>query len=323
MAGDILQTLIVRLKSEGVAKTEEDIGKVEKKTQRTAVVMRRVSKMWGLAFKAAGLFAVGLFASILKGGPVTTKFLSQTWRAIGHLGDTIIEKTGAWDMLSKVTDYIYDLNSAIREGDIMTLGDLIFNAVDKWSGVFARISTPIGAVMELFRKLLPDSVKEGMSKILDKMRETKTSISTVLGEWKVKIIERMIAIKNFINGIWNNIKQIIVGIIDSIKEKYDRLKAYLKPLSITHTITTIRNVISSVTGRQAGGAVTAGRPHIVGEAGPELFTPASSGAITPAHDIGGFGGGVIENHIRIDLDGRVVYEGIKRHMANDIRRRGG
>ena len=39
--------------------------------------------------------------------------------------------------------------------------------------------------------------------------------------------------------------------------------------------------ISSIQGRASGGPVSAGRPYIVGERGPELFVPGSSGGIVP------------------------------------------
>lgn len=39
--------------------------------------------------------------------------------------------------------------------------------------------------------------------------------------------------------------------------------------------------------RAAGGPVTGGRPYLVGERGPEIFTPGRSGAITPNHRLGG------------------------------------
>ena len=39
--------------------------------------------------------------------------------------------------------------------------------------------------------------------------------------------------------------------------------------------------------RASGGPVTGGKPYIVGEKGPELFTPSSSGKITPNHELGG------------------------------------
>jgi hypothetical protein len=44
---------------------------------------------------------------------------------------------------------------------------------------------------------------------------------------------------------------------------------------------------SNVFGRASGGPVTGGSPYIVGEKGPELFVPGSSGNIVPNHAMGG------------------------------------
>lgn len=47
----------------------------------------------------------------------------------------------------------------------------------------------------------------------------------------------------------------------------------------------------SLPGRALGGPVTAGQPYIVGEQGPEVFLPTSSGTIVPNNKIGGQAGG--------------------------------
>ena len=39
--------------------------------------------------------------------------------------------------------------------------------------------------------------------------------------------------------------------------------------------------------RASGGPVTGGSPYIVGEKGPELFVPGSSGNVVPNHEMGG------------------------------------
>lgn len=43
--------------------------------------------------------------------------------------------------------------------------------------------------------------------------------------------------------------------------------------------------------RAMGGSVTAGKPYLVGEKGPELFVPSSSGGIVPNNQVAGDGGG--------------------------------
>ena len=43
--------------------------------------------------------------------------------------------------------------------------------------------------------------------------------------------------------------------------------------------------------RAQGGSVTVGKPYVVGEKGPEMFVPSSSGSIVPNNRMGGSGGG--------------------------------
>ena len=49
-------------------------------------------------------------------------------------------------------------------------------------------------------------------------------------------------------------------------------------------------------GKQAGGPVRGGSTYLVGERGPELFTPGANGHITPNHQLAGAGGMTIHNH---------------------------
>jgi hypothetical protein len=65
-----------------------------------------------------------------------------------------------------------------------------------------------------------------------------------------------------------------------------------------------------------GGPVSGGKSYIVGERGPELFTPSSSGNITPNHKLG-IGGG----EITVNFNNAVVRsEDDMRRMVDEIRR---
>ena len=69
--------------------------------------------------------------------------------------------------------------------------------------------------------------------------------------------------------------------------------------------------VGIVSGRRAlGGPVTGGSSYIVGERGPELFTPSSSGNITPNSAMGG-------NNITINVNGgdpRAVVDSLRKYM---------
>lgn len=64
------------------------------------------------------------------------------------------------------------------------------------------------------------------------------------------------------------------------------------PRNVTTTITTIKETVEKAVGaRAAGGSVYGGHPYIVGEKGPEIFVPGSSGAIVNNQDAtSAFGG---------------------------------
>lgn len=64
----------------------------------------------------------------------------------------------------------------------------------------------------------------------------------------------------------------------------------------------------------AGGPVIAGHPYEVGERGPELFVPGSSGSIKP--NLGGFT--VVVQSL---LDGRIVAQSTARHNASEMARK--
>jgi hypothetical protein len=57
--------------------------------------------------------------------------------------------------------------------------------------------------------------------------------------------------------------------------------------------------------RAGGGPVSAGTTYLVGERGPELFTPSSAGAITPNNRMGGaIGGGItVNSYVSVNAGG--------------------
>lgn len=56
---------------------------------------------------------------------------------------------------------------------------------------------------------------------------------------------------------------------------------------VTNAVGGILNLNTDIEKRASGGSVSSNTPYIVGERGPELFTPSSNGSITPNDKIGG------------------------------------
>ena len=59
-------------------------------------------------------------------------------------------------------------------------------------------------------------------------------------------------------------------------------------------------IFSGLPGLANGGPASAGRSYLVGERGPEIFTPKSSGTVTPNNKIGGSSG--VVNNINVNVD---------------------
>ena len=81
----------------------------------------------------------------------------------------------------------------------------------------------------------------------------------------------------------------------ALRQEIEKLKD--KTITITARYVDPGGVASEY--RHAGGPVTTGSPYIVGEGGPELFVPNSSGTIIPNNRLrSGSGGGNTYNYIR-------------------------
>ena len=63
-------------------------------------------------------------------------------------------------------------------------------------------------------------------------------------------------------------------------------------------------IFSNLPGLANGGRASAGRSYLVGERGPEIFTPKSSGTVIPNNQIGGAGGGIVNNiNVNVSAEG--------------------
>ena len=69
-------------------------------------------------------------------------------------------------------------------------------------------------------------------------------------------------------------------------------------------------------GRANGGAVSAGRPYMVGERGPELFIPGANGNIVPNDAMGGVQVGSI--NITVENTGEQLSPAAQKQIANQV-----
>jgi hypothetical protein len=103
-------------------------------------------------------------------------------------------------------------------------------------------------------------------------------------------------------------------VVNFLGDMVDKIREFINLVKANPVVSGISGLIDRVFGgaRAMGGPVTAGTSYLVGEQGPELFTPGRSGAITPNHSLGGGGGSVIN----LTVNGAIDPEGTARAIIN-------
>jgi hypothetical protein len=114
--------------------------------------------------------------------------------------------------------------------------------------------------------------------------------------------------------IGNAIAGVITGIsrlINFFDNAIQKIKDFINLIKSNPLLEGLADIIDRIFGgtRAAGGPVSAGKTYLVGERGPEMFTPSSSGSIIPNHMLGGGGGG-----ISITVNGALDPEGVARQI---------
>lgn len=100
--------------------------------------------------------------------------------------------------------------------------------------------------------------------------------------------------KSFADAVKDMARSVVNSLIKMLVQYY-----ITKPLfdAITGFVGGLGGGGAAPTGRAVGGPVSAGRPYMVGENGPELFIPSSSGQVQPNGRMGG--GAVVNQTINI------------------------
>lgn len=101
-----------------------------------------------------------------------------------------------------------------------------------------------------------------------------------------------------------------IGIFHKVKDTSDDFFS-----GLVSKIPGIKNI-----GRASGGPVTGGSPYIVGERGPELFVPQSSGQIVPNHRLTPTSGGNTTINLSVNVGTFVGTEMEKRKLAEELMR---
>lgn len=142
-----------------------------------------------------------------------------------------------------------------------------------------RFIGDIGKSLSDGAKGLADSISGGISFL---QNGWNSAVKTVQ-DWVMSLLPQKIqeTIGYFTEELPKKIKDFAVGLGTSM---LDAVKNFNLGKAVLDTWENIKN---SFTGREVGGPVTKGVPYIVGERGPELFTPGQAGSIMTNRELNG------------------------------------
>jgi hypothetical protein len=198
--------------------------------------------------------------------------------------------------VSEVIDVYRKLSQIIKEGiDIVT----------KYKGLLDIFKVSWNNIALVFREnLLPELKKlwDALQPLMPFMETFAKIIGVILLGALIavtKLIEislialmqgLTIAIQKAIEWInafkagWDSVTTIISKVVDGIDNLINKIKSL-------NVVASAKNAVSNFMGfggaRAGGGSVFGGQAYLVGEQGPELFVPGSSGNIVPNSRLGG------------------------------------
>jgi hypothetical protein len=262
-----------------------------------------------------------------------------------------------WDQIAEAVTHVWTVITdavTVGVGMVMTLwhafGDDIVNAAKlAWGFLSGIVQSAMEVVRGIIQTVLAlingdwgqawDGIKQILSGVWDGIQ---TLVATAIGAVRSTIELALSALGFVWAGFWGGLGKVVDDVRDGIKTGVDKIVDFL--LSIPKRIAGLgADILKEITGGAAGlvgkaislipgfadgGAVTAGRSIVVGERGPELFTPGASGMITPNAYLSGAAAGVGggNTYITVQVDAANSYidqrfaDVLERHLLDLSRR---
>jgi len=297
-----------------------------------------VSPIGLIVLGIAALIAIGVL--LYKNWDTISAYAVQVWGAIKQTFED------AWNAISAAVSNAWNaIVGAINTGFewIKTAFWFFIDFVIGWWAMLFDLLVPgwrgalaqLWADASLYFKMIGEYISGVMTSIKTWISDALKAISEVWNSvWG--------QVKDYFSTIWETIKSVASSAFDFIQQGIDKLLGPLQRLidmaqsafnaaksavssvggSISSGIQSIVNTGKAITGRAGGGPVFAGTPYIVGENGPELFVPGSSGSIIPN---GRSAGGptfqiVITGNTLLDRDSaRKIGDQLVRYLKDNIR----
>jgi len=147
--------------------------------------------------------------------------------------------------------------------------------------------------------------RKGLKDYYDSVRDTFSATQQFVGETLKKTEDALV---EFFSTGKLNMKAFVADILKELLRLWVRAMI-MKPIldAIGVRFPAFGDALKGA--RALGGGVAGGSAYLVGENGPEIFTPAQSGRITPNNQLGRMGGGDVSIAVNVSADGQTTTTG--------------
>ena len=192
-----------------------------------------------------------------------------------------------------------------------------------WEFLYEEVIPAIGSVVGPILLSIRDAFQKIAGAVKDNSTELQPFFDLMRKVWdfakKYLIPEFSGPFVKALGAIATLVETLIIGfsqLVGFMKNAYDQAKNIVNLINNNKDIFAAQSgilgfVIGKVAGRASGGPVTGGTSYMVGERGPELFTPNASGMITPNNRLGGG-----NTTINLNVSGAIDPEGTARSIIN-------
>jgi hypothetical protein len=261
--------------------------------------MDRLNVAFGEAKETVGSYVLDAIT------PLLSTFVDKGVPAISAFADGLGKTLGP--AFAKIFEFIRD--------------ELLPILVKWWEFLYKEVIPAIGSIVGPALEGLRDAFFKIKKVIADNSEELKPFFDLLKQIWEFtkKYLAPFLGtvFKASLEGIATAVTILVTGfssLVSFITAAYEMMKKLVSFIASNPILKGIGNLFDRAFsgGKAMGGPVMSGTSYLVGERGPELFTPNASGMITPNNRLGGSGSTVIN----LNVTGAIDPEGTARSIIN-------
>lgn len=178
----------------------------------------------------------------------------------------------------------------LKDVEVITSADLLKPAEDITSNIGKSLSKLVTAPKIQIAPEVTEGLKKAREELL-RMQQDALFVANAISGAFGRAFDSIAQGQNVFQAVGEALKELVLGLIKAALQALI-LRAILSAVPGGAALSGLQGGLADAFGgfRAAGGPVSSGRAYVVGENGPEIFTPSVSGNIIPNNSVGGFSG---------------------------------